>query len=308
MDDVRLPNLMDYAVPAFIVMVVVEAIVTGVRGAQKHEWKDSSVSILMGIGCMFAGLPFRGMTAWALNTLYEHRLFNLGVHWWTFVLVILLDDFAYYWFHRASHECRIWWAAHVTHHSSENYNFSTALRQSWTKEVALTWLPWYPIALLGVPPALIFFAQSISMVYSFFPHTQMIGKLPRPIEWLFVTPSHHRVHHSKNPRYLDRNYGSNFIIWDRLFGTFQAEDASDPCRYGTVKPIGTYNPIRIAFHEWVAIARDVWRARTFGDRLRFVFGRPGWSPDGTRQTAPQMRAAWQNAGEPVEPVELEAAE
>jgi sterol desaturase/sphingolipid hydroxylase (fatty acid hydroxylase superfamily) len=143
---------------------------------------------------------------------------------------------------------------------------------------------------LGFPPAMVAIQKGISLVYQFWIHTEQVGRLPRWVEAVMNTPSHHRVHHATNPRYLDRNYAGIFIIWDRLFGTFVPEDDAEPCRYGIVKNIGSFNPIRIALHEWVAIAADLRRAKTWRERLAYVFGPPGWSPDGSRQTSDQIRA------------------
>jgi sterol desaturase/sphingolipid hydroxylase (fatty acid hydroxylase superfamily) len=204
----------------------------------------------------------------------------------------VLDDFAYYWFHRASHECRFWWAAHVNHHSSQHYNLSTAIRQPWTGVLVGTWAPWFPLVLLGFPPEMIFVQSGFSLLYQFWLHTESIRRMPRWFEYLFNTPSHHRVHHAANPRYVDRNYGGTLMVWDRLFGTFAAESDQEPCRYGLIKNIDTYNPIKIAFHEWAAIVRDVRSARSLREVFRYVFGPPGWQPDGRGPTADNLRASW----------------
>ncbi len=148
---------------------------------------------------------------------HHFALFDFGFQWWAFALIFFAEDFIYYWFHRLSHEHRFWWAAHVNHHSSCHYNLSTALRQTWTGNVAGTFLLWMPLALIGFPPELIVFQKGVSLVYQFWIHTEAVGRLPRPVEWFFNTPSHHRVHHATNPRYLDRNYAGILIIWDRLF-------------------------------------------------------------------------------------------
>ncbi len=148
--------------------------------------------------------------------------------WWTYVVLFLADDFAYYWFHRIHHEVRVFWASHVVHHSSQHYNLSTALRQTWTPMTALPF--WAGLALLGFQPWMILTQQAISLIYQFWIHTERIGRLPAPIEYVFNTPSHHRVHHGSNEIYLDRNYGGILIIWDRLFGTFQGGDRAGAVR------------------------------------------------------------------------------
>jgi hypothetical protein len=144
---------------------------------------------------------------------------------------------------------------------------------------------------LGVPPAMYFFCSGINLTYQFWIHTEAVGRLG-PLEWVLNTPSHHRVHHANNLRYLDANYGGMLIIWDRLLGTFVAEEPADPPRYGLIKNLRTFNPVSIAFHEYTGIARDVWRARSLAELLGYVFGRPGWSPDGSRKTAVQLQAEW----------------
>src|SRR5262249_28604975 len=206
--------------------------------------------------------------------------------WWVFVLCFFLEDLAYYWFHRISHESRWFWASHVVHHSSRSYNLATALRQTWTGKLTLGIVFWLPLVLLGFPPAMVFLFTGLSLIYQFCIHTEAIDRLG-PLELVLNTPSHHRVHHAVNPRYLDANYGGVLIVWDRLFGTFVAEHAGDRPVYGLVKNIDTYNPLRIAFHEWAAIARDVARVRTGREALGYLFGPPGWSPDGSRPT-PKM--------------------
>jgi len=208
----------------------------------------------------------------------------------------VLDDFTYYWFHRISHECRLWWAAHVNHHSSQHYNLSTALRQTWTGEIVGTWTPWIPLALIGFPPQMILLQQTINLFYQFWIHTEAVHRMPRWFEYLFNTPSHHRAHHASNPRYLDSNYGGVLMVWDRMFGTFAQEVDHDPPRYGIMKNIDTHNPFRIAFHEWLAMGRDLVRARSLREVAGVVMGPPGWRADGQGMTSRKVRAAWLATG------------
>jgi sterol desaturase/sphingolipid hydroxylase (fatty acid hydroxylase superfamily) len=197
----------------------------------------------------------------------------------------VVEDFTYYWFHRCSHDVRILWAAHVNHHSSESYNLSTALRQSWTTPFT-TLLFYWPLPLLGFHPYMIFIATSASLLYQFWIHTECIDRLG-PFERVFNTPSHHRVHHGSNLEYLDRNHGGILILWDRWFGTFEPEVAT--VKYGLTKNIDSFNPLRIAFHEFAAIARDVRAASDWRARFGYVFGPPGWSHDGSSQTTRELR-------------------
>ncbi|WBB53200.1 sterol desaturase family protein [Verrucosispora sp. WMMD573] len=267
-----------YAIPAFLLLITVEAL--SYRFApddaeRGYEARDTATSLTMGAGSQVVGVPWKLLTIGLYAAAYTISPFSLSPgDWWVWVLLFFADDFAYYWFHRAHHEVRLLWAGHVVHHSSVFFNFSTALRQSWTPMTSLPF--WLGLALLGIPPWMIFLQQSISLLYQFFLHTERINLLPRPIELLFNTPSHHRVHHGSNDEYLDRNYGGILIIWDRLFGTFEAE--GDAVRYGLTKNIGTYNPLRVATHEYAAIWRDLRAARCWRERLGYLLRRPGWQP------------------------------
>jgi sterol desaturase/sphingolipid hydroxylase (fatty acid hydroxylase superfamily) len=194
--------------------------------------------------------------------------------WWVWVLLFFADDLAYYAFHRVSHECRVFWASHVVHHSSQHYNLSTALRQTW---VPMTYLPfWLPLPLLGFEPWMVLLAQSWSLIYQFGLHTERIGKLPRRIEAVLNTPSHHRVHHGANEQYLDRNYGGILIVWDRLFRSFEPE--GDRVQYGLTTNIETFNPVRVAFHEYAALARDLRATRSWRARWNVLLRGPGYEP------------------------------
>jgi sterol desaturase/sphingolipid hydroxylase (fatty acid hydroxylase superfamily) len=227
----------------------------------------------------------------------------------------VLDDLLYYVFHRSAHRVRWFWASHVNHHSSQHYNLSTALRQTWTGFIAVSFIFRLPLFLVGFPVEMVFFCGGLNLIYQFWIHTELIQKCPRWFEAVMNTPSHHRVHHATNPRYLDANYAGVFIIWDRMFGTFVPENPDEKCRYGLVYNLSTFNPLRIAFHEWAALARDIFSARSFGDILKFAFAPPGWSPDGSRETSHSLKAKWQTRQNraPVkkpqaEPPQMQAAE
>ena len=256
----KLADPVQLAIPAFILLVLIEIGVARLRGGAAYEIRDTAASLAMGLGNLVIGLILATATYVAANWVCQYRLLDPGYTWWSFLLVLFAEDLTYYWFHRLSHRSRFWWAAHINHHSSQHYNLSTALRQTWTGEL-FQWVLWLPLALVGFPPALIVFQKGVSLVYQFWIHTETIRRLPRWFEAMMNTPSHHRVHHATNPRYLDRNYAGMFIIWDKLFRSFVAEDEREPCRYGIVKNIGTFNPLRIAFHEWVAIGQDLARPR-----------------------------------------------
>ncbi len=281
--------LIAYAVPVFFVSMLIEHALARRAAVDLYERRDTAASLWMGVGSVVVGLPFKLMFLWMLTLLYEHRFFELGTGPWVWVALLFAEDCCYYWSHRMNHEVRMLWAGHVNHHSSERYHLATALRQSWTQPFMM-WVFWLPLPLLGFHPLMIVTQQAVSLIYQFFIHTTLVKKLG-PLEWIMNTPSHHRVHHAVNARYLDRNHGGIFIIWDRLFGTFVEERDDEPPVYGITKNIETFNPWRIAFHEWANIIDDVKRQPGFINKLRYVFSPPGWSHDGSRQTAAQMRAA-----------------
>jgi len=276
-----------YAVPAFIGLMLVELAVCSLGGNYRgYERRDTFASLAMGIGnrVIYAVIG-AALLAFQL-ALYEHRLFDLGWSWWVWVICFFAEDFTYYWFHRCSHEVRFLWAAHENHHSSERYNLSTALRQSWTTPFT-TALFYWPLSLLGFHPLMVMTCTVVSLLYQFWIHTEVIDRIGW-FERFFNTPSHHRVHHGSNVEYLDRNHAGILILWDRLFGTFEPEGA--PVRYGLTKNIHSFNLLTIAFHEWEAIARDVRRAANWRIALGYIFMPPGWSPDGSTLTSEQMRA------------------
>ncbi|GIF44281.1 sterol desaturase family protein [Actinoplanes xinjiangensis] len=267
-----------YAVPAFLLLIVMEFLSFRFLPDDEergYEARDTATSLSMGLGSQIIGVPWKLVTAVVFAGLYVISPFQLDPHdWWVWVLLFFADDLAYYWFHRLHHEVRVLWASHVVHHSSRFFNLSTALRQTWTPMTALPF--WLGLAALGFPPWMIFLQQSISLGYQFFLHTERVDRMWRPIEWFFNTPSHHRVHHGSNDPYLDRNYGGVLIVWDRLFGSFEPE--GEKVAYGLTSNLQTYNPLRVATHEYAAIWRDLRGATTWRDRAGYLFGRPGWQP------------------------------
>ncbi|GAC31198.1 sterol desaturase family protein [Paraglaciecola polaris] len=208
--------------------------------------------------------------------LYENfALFSLADNAWLILLAFVLYDFCYYWNHRLGHEMSILWAAHVVHHSSEEYNLTTALRQ--TSGSFLSWIFYLPLAFIGVDPLLLLSVGSLNLIYQFWVHTQHIKKLGW-LEWVFVTPSNHRAHHAQNQVYIDRNYGGVFIIWDRLFGSFQEELDQEPVIFGIRKALHSWNPIYANIHVYQQLIKDSWRTKRWSDKLRVWFGKTGWRP------------------------------
>lgn len=260
-----------YAIPVFLAMILLELGWARLRGLDIYEWRDTAANLAMGLGNVVVSALLRTVSFGALVWVSRHGLFPLdGSRWWHWALLIPAEDFCYYWFHRAHHEVRCLWAAHVNHHSSRRFNLAVALRQSWTTPLT-GFVFWLPLALVGFAPWMILTAQAISLLYQFWIHTEAVRSLG-PLERVLNTPSHHRVHHGANRRYLDRNYGGILIIWDRLFGTFEPE--REPARYGLVHDIDTYNPLRIAFHEWAAMLRELRRPPPGRTRWQVLFGRP----------------------------------
>ena len=289
-------NLLLFSIPGFIALLIIEVLWTRRRlreGATQllgYEKRDTFASLTMGVGnvAISAFTTLGAVALWSWG--YQHRWLQLGQpqRWWSWVALFFAEDLCYYWFHRSHHGVRLLWAAHVSHHTSQYFNLSTALRQPWLTPITGP-IFWLPLALLGYPPPMILTAEAISLIYQFWIHTETVQKLPAPLEWLLNTPSHHRVHHGKNIAYLDRNHAGVLIIWDRLFGTFAEEDARDPVRYGITHDLTTVNPLRITVHEVVAIAQDLRRARSLRSKLGYLFAPPGWSHDASSRTAAELR-------------------
>jgi len=275
-----IPDLILYAIPFFIITLIIEIIVDAREKVNAYETKDAVTSITMGLGNVFLGIFSKALIFGIFIFVYENfRFFTIPFTWWAWVLVLFADDIAYYWFHRISHESRFFWASHIVHHSSQKYNLSTALRQTWTGGF-LSFIFWLWLPLLGFHPVMILAQMSISLIYQYWIHTELIKKMPIWFEAILNTPSHHRVHHATNPQYLDRNHAGIFIIWDKWFGTFIPEEEKPV--YGLVKNISSFNPLYVAFHEWIALFKDVFTSKTsFINRLKYIVKPPGWKHDGT---------------------------
>lgn len=270
------------ALPVFALLMLTEAIITATRGREAYEWRDFgasmsqlalNIAVKLALDAVIIGLHFY---------LYQHRLLDLGHGPLQWLLTLLAVDFFFYWYHRASHRSRFLWCAHVVHHSSERMNFGTALRQSPTGPLTRALFYW-PLPLLGFDPLVIASAGAVATIYGFWTHTEMIGSLWRPLEYLFVTPSHHRVHHGSNPEYIDRNYANLLIVWDRLFGTFAGEERK--VQYGLINNINTYNPLKIAFDEWLKLFRDSLAAGSLDSAAEHWLRPPGWKPGAANKTA-----------------------
>ena len=274
-----------FAIPVFIALIVVEVLINAKKNLNLYQFKDSAANITMGLGSVVIGLLTKTFAFFVFLWIYQFRLFEIPNTWWMWGLLLLADDVTFYWYHRSAHEIRFFWAAHVQHHSSEHMNFSVALRQSWgepfIKFLFYMWLPF-----IGFNPVYILIMQSISLVYQFFPHTKLVGKLG-PIEWIFNSPSHHRVHHATQVQYLDKNHAGILIIWDRMFGTFQKE--IEVPIYGITENINSFSPLKIASHEYISLWQDIRRAKKFSDKINYLIKPPGWSHDGENRTSKELQ-------------------
>lgn len=286
------PNIILFAIPFFILAMLLELYITIKHNIKTYEAKDAFSSIAMGLGNVFIGFLSKALVFLALAWVYNYRIFTIPATWWSFILIFFADDFSYYWFHRISHECRFFWASHVVHHSSQHYNLSTALRQTWSGSF-FSFVFWLWLPLIGFHPGMILFQMSISLLYQFWIHTEAIDRMPKWFEAIFNTPSHHRVHHGSNPIYLDRNHAGVLIIWDKLFGTFQPELREEKVTYGLVTNINTFNPVKIAFLEWIYMFKDAFTGKkSFLERLKYLIKPPGWKHDGSGKISSDLRNDW----------------
>lgn len=273
-------NPLTYALPFFLLSIAIELAalrwLDHDQAMTGYQGRDARTSMLMGLGSLFFSTAFKVGSFFVFLWLFEHAApYHLPVDtWWYWVLLTVVLDLAYYWNHRFVHRVNVGWAAHQAHHSSEYMNFGTALRQKWNPWFEIFF--WAPLPLLGFEPWTIYAAWSVNLVFQFFVHTETIDRLPRPVELVFNTPSHHRVHHGSDPEYLDTNYAGIFIVWDRLFGTFTPERQRPT--YGLTKPVGTYDLIRLQYGDYAKIARNVRLAKGWRERMGYLFGPPGWAP------------------------------
>lgn len=271
-------DFVPYAVPFFIALIVVELLADRWRGARNYRVADAINSLSTGVLSTTTGLLTKGVGlltyAFALKHLALIELSAQSV--WTWVVAFVFYDFCYYWLHRMGHERNILWAAHSVHHQSEDYNLTTALRQTSTGFL-LSWIFYLPLAVLGVPLVVFISVASLNLLYQFWVHTRHVPKLGW-FEWFFVTPSNHRAHHAQNALYMDRNYGGVFIFWDRLFGTFQEEDDNEPVIFGVTTPLASWNPLWANLQFYAQLWSDARRTESRWDKLRIWFMRTGWRP------------------------------
>lgn len=279
-----------FSIPFYTLLIGAEIIMSNWRGQKYYTLKDSLQNVYLtlinaGLDGILRLLFYVSVLMWS----YEQHFFQINNPILYWVLLFLLEDIAFYIEHRVDHYCRLFWAVHVTHHSSEEFNLTTGFRSSVFQPV-YRFIYFIPLALMGFHPFDIVFMYSLTQTYGILVHTKYIKKMPRWFEAVFVSPSHHRVHHASNTIYLDKNMGMVLIIWDRLFGTFQEELATEPVKYGLKKRVeADHNPINVIFHEWKSLGKDISKKTSFANKLRYIFMPPGWSHDGSTKTAREMR-------------------
>ncbi len=268
------PNLLIYAAPVMLLFVFIEYYISHKKELGLYSRKDLTASI--SIGAIY--LVVSGITGivtiylvWATYHYFTPTAFVMPFTWWSFIACALVYDFCRYWAHRIAHEQRFWWASHVTHHSSEHYNLTVSFRLCWIDQIKVIFF--LPVVLMGFDPIMFFIVHQIGVLYQFWQHTELIPKLPKWVEYVMVTPTNHRVHHGKNEAFIDKNYGSMFIFWDRIFGTYQ--EPSEKPVYGITQPVDSFNPAYLVFHEYIDIFKDVKSAKSWKEKWIAVFGRPG---------------------------------
>ena len=280
-------GIIELAVPFFVLSIIVELAYGIVKGRNTYRLNDSVSSLFLGVlsqARRFVTLGIGGSVYYLITEYFSLPLMD-PTHWFTWVLAMVLYDFCYYWLHRLGHERTILWAAHVAHHQSEDYNLTTALRQTSTGFL-LGWIFYLPMFLLGIPAEVVVTAGALNLLYQYWVHTQHIPKLGW-YEWIFVTPSNHRVHHAQNDVYMDRNYGGLFILWDRLFGTFQEELDDEPVVFGIRGAIKSFNPAKALTHIYSDMAQDSWRTARWRDKFRVWVSRTGWRPADVAEQYPR---------------------
>lgn len=290
MNEFRESLLVLISVPVYAIVIGAELIVSFAGSKGLYTTKGILANIYLSALNFLLDVLMRGACLLVLAYFFPYHITDLSPHpviYWT--VLVIAEDFMFYWLHRVDHFCRLFWAVHVTHHSSEEFNLTVGFRSS-VLQPLYRFVYFIPLSLLGFHGIDIMFVYSATQIFGILVHTQTIGRMGM-LEHVIVTPSHHRVHHGSNPLYLDKNMGMFLIIWDKMFGTFQAEVESEPVRYGLTTNLSTSNPVKLVFHEWHAILKDIFRKDcSITHKFMYVFGPPGWSHDGTRKTSSQLRA------------------
>jgi len=281
-------NYIVYSIPVFFLLIGVEVLIDKLKKTGYYRFNDAVSNINAGITEQVTGAFLKAFVVGIYAVIFDKlRFFTIPSNLFTWVILFAGVDFFYYWFHRLAHEINFLWGGHVVHHQSEEYNLSVALRQGAFQKFG-SFLFYLPLAFIGFDPVMFIVVSQFQTLYQFWIHTKTINKLPAPVEFIFNTPSHHRVHHGRNPEYIDKNHGGTLIIWDRLFGTFQPE--KNAVVYGITKPLNTWNPLRAQLDFWRDLFNDLSHTKKFSDKLKLLFYEPGWYPAelGGPKHAPQV--------------------
>jgi sterol desaturase/sphingolipid hydroxylase (fatty acid hydroxylase superfamily) len=274
-------------IPLLVILFIIEIIHSYKEDRHLYNRKDTLSNLAVGIGYFICNMLSKGLLFFIFQLASKFSLSHFSERWYVWVVAIVAADLSYYWYHRASHEVGWFWAVHVVHHSSEEYNLSVAFRLPWATNITGSFLFWIWMPLAGFSPMMTLISIQLCLSYQTLLHTETIRKLPWFIEYIFNTPSHHRVHHSSNFKYLDKNHGGVLMIWDKFFGTFQEEDEKP--QYGLTKKLESYNPITITFHEWITMFKKMVRSGSFKSAVNYIIQPPGWSHDGSTKTVRQLK-------------------
>jgi len=276
-----------FTIPIVIFLFVMEVLHSYKEDKHLYKRKDTVSNIGIGLGYFASNILSKGVLFYLFQLAFKFSVFQMPREWYAWIIAFLAADFSYYWYHRASHEIGWFWAVHVVHHSSEEYNLSIGFRLPWATHISGSFLFWIWMPLIGFNPTMTLLCVQLSLFYQTFLHTETVKKLPAFIERVFNTPSHHRVHHSSDFKYLDKNHGGTLIIWDKIFGTFQKEEEKP--RYGLTQKLASYNPVVITFHEWIAMFRKMVCSGSLKYAFNYLIQPPGWSHDGSSKTVRQLR-------------------
>ncbi len=290
MNEFREELLVLISIPIYTIVIGIEIIYSYLHHKKYYSTKGILANIYLTSLNLSLDILVRGICLGVLWFFYQYKVviidkIHTPILYWSMLLIA--EDFMFYWMHRVDHYCRLFWAVHVTHHSSEEFNLTVGFRSS-VFQPLYRFVYFIPLSLLGFDPLDVMFMYAATQIYGILIHTKTIGKLGF-LELFLSTPSHHRVHHASNIKYLDKNMGMIFIIWDKLFGTFAEEDDNEKVIYGLTTNINTYNPLTMVFHEWKSIILDLKKQTNIRNKLMYVFGPPGWSHDGSRKTSKQLR-------------------
>lgn len=286
-EEFREALLVMISTPIYVVVIGAEILFSYFHQHRNYSKKGTIENIYLMLLNMGLDIVMRGVCLMILTFFFQFHFVQIHNTWAYWALLLIGQDFLFYVLHYVDHYVRFFWAVHVTHHSSEEFNLTVGFRSS-VFQPLYRFVYFIPLSLLGFEGKDIMFMYSATQIYGILIHTKYVGKLG-PLEWFLSTPSHHRVHHASNIPYLDKNMGMVFIIWDRIFGTFAEETSEEPVKYGLTENIKDHNPINVVFHEWAGIAKDVKKTSSFTNKLRYMFAPPGWSHDGSKKTSRQLR-------------------